>query len=56
VASEVDHLSDVILPTVRDSSIDDLIDDAVNESPNFHLINEKFYVLSWRIQTLSKLI
>ena len=33
MASEVDHLSDVILPTVRDSSIDDFIDDAVNESP-----------------------
>jgi len=33
IASEIDHLSDVILPTVRDSSMDDIIEDAVNESP-----------------------
>jgi hypothetical protein len=33
VASEVDHLSDVILPTVTDCSVDALSDDAVNESP-----------------------
>jgi len=33
ISSEVDHLSDVILPTVRDSSLDDMIEEAVEQSP-----------------------
>ena len=33
IASEVDHLSDVVLPAVFVCSMNDMIDDAVNESP-----------------------
>jgi len=33
ISSEVDHLSDIILPSVRDSSLDDMIEEAVEESP-----------------------
>ena len=33
IAFELDHLSEVILPTLNDFSLDDLINDSINESP-----------------------
>ena len=33
IFSEVDHLSDLISPTIRDSSLDDMIEEADEESP-----------------------
>jgi len=33
IFSEVHHLSDLIFPTIRDSSLDDMIEEAVEESP-----------------------
>jgi len=33
ISSEINHLSGVILPTIRDSSLDDMIEKAVEESP-----------------------